>query len=255
MGKMKMLKKSLIIIPIAIFTFYMLWILWGLLSDDRKEIETTVADEEYYYTTDSLIDDIGRKDSTDKFVIYDSESSNLKDSNSEITWEQNEFLLVGNAFLGEKYNESLTNWELKYESYQASCNETMDGYESGSFLFYKYTDEDNEKTRVEMILNIVPGENSLKFLMFNYKPALSIIHAIDPNDILISPDMALQIAEYNGGEIFRKEVNNNCHIRLELNANSHYDGWLISYEGSIGTTGRYLNMEIDSKTGDVIILE
>lgn len=151
-----------------------------------------------------------------------------------VKWRQEDYLKVTNALSLFVWNESLEDWKIYSMRFQTSCQESQKGFNWAEFYFYKEISTGWEKyySVRGMFINpeygyVIGGGDTYSRPIFGWK-------YIDINDVMVTPEEALIMAEEKGGKEVRLSVNNECHIFIEMypEINNYYD-WDVRYEGNI----------------------
>ena len=183
------------------------------------------------------------------FTPIAAEPEKLEPSRQEwIAWHQSDFIQVAEAVHKQVWNESLDNWKIRFELFGALCNHVDEGLWKGSFSFFKENRTQEGALLIEHQIDIYPNRKYINVWEFTYEPSLLSRNwdTIERDEIKVSADEALMIAEQNGGYEERMAVNDDCQVSITLSPNPvNYHGWHIRY-----STGTF-SISVDPVTGEI----
>ncbi|MCC6300703.1 MAG: hypothetical protein IT314_15545 [Anaerolineales bacterium] len=180
---------------------------------------------------------------------FDLDTSTLAPLNSgSFIWEQSDYLVIANVFHQYVWNEPLYEWQVYQIDFGRGCNDNQVGFDAGNVIAYKKNLEQPTRYIVHF-LGIYPlkgvvlwGEGDFRKPLFGWK-------SVNLEDLKVSADKALQIAEAQGGEAFRLQVKNLCTTSVSLKPNpGNYDEWLVYYSDKGGV--KNFLMWIDPSSGE-----
>ena len=217
-------------------------------------------DETITYTIrpETILESLNRGE-TDVFTLTPSRPDEVKSpigSMGSFSWSQEDYLKIANALHQFVWKETLENWHIISADYlMAQCQNMTGGFDSSSFYFYKHKGSYSVVHR--LWINPFYGEVEVNETNYSYARNWK---SIDLDNLIVnSADVALRIAEQNGGTEARATSNGGCrqiYIDLEPQVKytfmSHpfdvYDwGWKIIY--SFDDYADYFEMNIDPYTG------
>ncbi|MCI0556431.1 MAG: hypothetical protein L0287_36275, partial [Anaerolineae bacterium] len=147
----------------------------------------------------------------------------------------------------------LQGWQLKGMDFQLSCAQVHHGFQNGRLEFFKVVKEKEQESRIVRFIDVDPRGNFVHAKEWEFFPNLGNLKAIDLTQLEISADLALQIAESNGGEEKRQSIENACDISLGLYPNSSsYKGWEVIYTRSDDRTS-FFHIQIDPISGEIYL--
>jgi len=167
-----------------------------------------------------------------------------------VEWSQSDFLYVTQSLHRSIWQESLDNYSLKDMQFSLKCTETAAGPQSAQLRFFKTEDTDQYPSQLIHDFVVLPDENKIAVNASRYSLYDNRWQAIDWAVIKIPVEDALQIAEHNGGALFRKETDNRCAISAEITSDNN-GKWVIIYSSGSGDQEKSFKLEIDTQTGDV----
>jgi hypothetical protein len=186
---------------------------------------------------------------TNIFFPMQIDPNESKDLNNSISWTQAEYLKIANALSQLVWNETLDleAWKVYFVYYQVGCDDNLSGFNGFSIVYYKNLGINEwKKIYTTRFIEIYPWMGVVLWGSDN-KFTSSIWSGWDHMELtkyLISSDVALQIAEKNGGKILRVENENECRISVSMIKRFNYI-WKVDYS-SISTA---LEIYIDPYTG------
>ncbi len=164
-----------------------------------------------------------------------------------VQWRQDDFYRVAQAVHQLAWQEPLEGWKIKQVFFRLRCAEAADGPQFMSFDLFKIVRIRQANSRLERRLNVEPQRNQISWSGAEYYPERFRWLALDPTQIKIPAEQALQIAETFGGGVARWKVEDRCDIFGTLGAGVKGNSWLISYSGNIG--GQLFDIQVDGQTG------
>jgi hypothetical protein len=201
---------------------------------DQRENAISKLDKEYLIDSSTILESLaqGKKD-----IFYewkDASEEGLISSNQIVSWSQADYFRIADALHHVVWNEPLSNMNLFLMHYSLDCSETENGFQYAQFMVSKIIKTDRGETRIRHGIEIDPRNNYVAAWETEYYPVLANWKSIDLSKVKISEERALQIAEKNGGQKKRIEVNNECHISVGISRDTIiYDGWMVNYSPSI----------------------
>jgi hypothetical protein len=165
-------------------------------------------------------------------------------------WRQADYLKIAGAFYQFKWNENINTWHLYSMKFRKDCANNSDGFYLGKIAYFKDSDETSHSHYLFRELSISPMDKELTWEGDVFRqPPLFGWFSID--QIKISADDALEIAEKNGGKEARLKVKNACTIYVSIIPNPDRDyKWRVSYD-SYDT----FEIQIDPYSGSHNIVE
>jgi hypothetical protein len=219
---------------------------WG-----GQEQQTTNRDEEYSIDPNTILANISQGD-IQVFNLLMATPPAYPPPSKPITWGQDDFYKVTQAFFQVTWKENLADWRLEKMSFTLPCDEIDNGPQAALFSFFKKLKVNSRDERVVRDLFINPERNSFSLLETEYQPIFEKWPAIDLSKVKIKIEDALEIAENNQGKEFRQQVDNQCFITAKVDASGKYNhGWFISYLKISDELDKELWLNIDIQTGNV----
>ncbi len=201
----------------------------------------------YKIDPETILDSI----QTNQLPIFLPEVSVTPDPHLEtiFTWSQTEYLKVASALFEFVWKESLDgDWSMHRMSFLTSCKETPSGFESAIFVYNQLMFQNGILEYNARVIEISPNNESVSWGGDTILPRpIRGANSFDLNEVSISADKALTIAEEVGGKTMRQSVQDNCRIGLFLDK-----VWKVVYfpESKYATID--FEVAIDPRTGEVI---
>lgn len=167
-----------------------------------------------------------------------------------VHWTEADYLTIANQFNQHISNESLENWEYHSISYSMDCEYFSFGPQQAIFEIVKYIFPDGKKVRVERRLLMYPHQNRVEWDETQYY-AQHNYESFNLEQVKISMEDSLRIAEGLGGKDFRSSENNTCRIVQKIIAGNRDSNWQVRYTSN---DNQYV-VHIDKETGDYQIVE
>jgi hypothetical protein len=219
----------------------------------REEQQTILLRQDYLINPTTLIDSLNNDDMS--AFTPSAEELDLLPVEQQVTvnWLQADYFYVANSLHERVFGESFQGWELNSMDFQLGCSQISNGFQNGRFTFFKVAKETNPEVRMSSFIDIDPRGNFVFLKEEQYYPKLVDWEVIDVENLKVSADQALQIAESNGGEERRKSVGNACNISLILNPGR--DGeWIVLYTETDELVS-FFSVLIEPPTGKIVIPE
>jgi len=196
---------------------------------DGEEQQTTIRDEEYSIDSNTILANISQGD-IQVFNLLMATPPVYPPLSDSVKWGQDDFCKVAQAFYSAILKEKIADWQLTEIAFNLKCDEIDKGPQYVRFGFFRYLVVKKENVRLKRDLFITPNQNLVVFSETEYQPVYEKWSVIDPSKIKIKIEDALEIAENNQGKEFRQQVDNQCSISANLDANGKYsDGWFVAY--------------------------
>lgn len=218
----------------------------------QKEERITIRYEYYAIKPDSILTSLYQGDSNVFTFLKNDPVYNFPYPGSTVSWKQSDYFFVITAFYKIALGDSLESWNLTDMRYSLSCDEIEYGFQDGRFNFFKVLpDERGGKKRVTRFIDIDARYNVVVYAEDEYYPKLMNWDIIDLENIKITADSALRIAEMNGGKEKRLAADRPCYVSVSINpASVAFVGWLVSYSYA-DSSPPFFNIEIDPITGKI----
>lgn len=198
-----------------------------------NDIVISGYEAEYDIDTQTILDQISH-DNTGAFSVRKSDLYFAdKTPLPPVSWTQEDFFLVANALNQTIQAESLKEWQLYEMNYRVrECTNASFGIQEALLEYFNVIGKNKD------------GRDMVNFIRFEIFPRYEIIMygetvvsmlgpvigtKIDTTRITIPADVALNIAEDNGGRAFRQSINNNCEIYITLNQFFWKYEWQVEY--------------------------
>lgn len=203
--------------------------------------------DQYSIDPENILESISR-DKKNIFIPIESPSNSTEFQSTPVYWKQSDYLAIANSLHEVVWGESLDNWKINSVDFSMDCDEVYYGFQYARFVFFKIANDANGGYRIAHNIIIEPLNKSASTWAEKYSPLVMTWDEVDLSQIEITSDEAFQIAEFNGGSITRKSVNNNCSVSVTFNASMPRNGnWDVSYYSDEGN----FNFQIDPITGKV----
>jgi len=216
--------------------------------------ERIVSDEEGVYAIDSqtLLQDL-RSNNTNVFEYLP--NGNLITSPETdlppVHWTEADYLFIADHFNQYVSNDSLENWEYYSIAYGMDCDDFTYCPQWATFRIVKYIFSNDNKVRLERHLYIYPDEKRIGWAETGYESVFSH-SSFKREQVKVSLEEALKIAEKQGGKNFRLSENNECKIFSDIVITGNRDGnWQVQYK----STDNQFVIDINKETGEYRIVE
>lgn len=184
-------------------------------------------------------------------VFFPPDANAFSDSitKGKLEWGQAEYLRVANAFFEFVWREPLDkNWSIERMVFNTSCKENPADFESATFIFYQQIFQQRELRYKARVIEILPLDGKILWGGGNtfHRPVFGT-KVFDLDELKISADEVLNIAEENEGKAMRQSFQNDCELYLVLGGKD----WLVVYNPEVSDSQK-LEINIDPYTGKVI---
>jgi hypothetical protein len=120
--------------------------------------------------------------------------------------------------------------EDKFDTFYLQCEEVPHGPQSVYLTYFKLIKNDVGEYRLVHNIVIQPQEKRVGAWAEKYSQLTSTWEEYKISEFKVTSDEALQIAENNGGKLFRENNNNDCSISISMNRAIRNDkDWLVAY--------------------------
>jgi hypothetical protein len=224
---------------------------WGSLPqriiDEGKEYQTGGLEESFAINSKNILGDL-QKGKIDAFTQLPKGVLPTY-SNARVEWKQSDFLYIAQALHEHVWNDTLDGWQIEYMRFNLKCVDISSSFQKLYITFFKSQESSKGSSRLTRTFYIQGDENLIEIDEVEYKPEIYKWLSIDMANVKIPVGEALQIAEQNGGEQFRKETGNNCYINAVIDQHEN-EKWLISYSSGSEDQEKSFKVEINTLTGD-----
>lgn len=218
---------------------------------NQTEEQTTLFDQYYTIEPISLMDLLKSGDMNAFTPVSEAPELLPMDQLLPVNWVQTDYFYIANTLYDGVIGKSLQGWQLKGMDFGLGCIHVHNGFQNGRFEFFRMVKEKEQESRIIRFIDIDPRGNFVHVKEWEFYPNLVNLEAIGLAQLKISADLALQIAENNGGKEKRQAVGDACDISLGLFPNSaDYGGWVVIYTRSDDHTS-LLHIKIDPITGEI----
>lgn len=222
------------------------------ILDEGKEQQTEIRDEIYTIDSSTLLESINQ-DGKDAFTLKTA-IPNVYPSPSvvPVQWNQSDYLTIAQVFYSVGWQDNLKDWELKNLFFGLKCSEITYGPQSAGFNYFKTEEKQDRVIRVLRHLFIAANDNIAILSEIEYFPEITKWTSIKLPPKTIPVEIAVQIADQNGGAQFRERIENNCSIYAEISYGNYGEIWVISYSGLANQKNELFRLEINANTGEII---
>lgn len=164
----------------------------------------------------------------------------------EIQWSQSEYFRIYESLGGVLWEGNYQSWDLYGFNFNTKCQAGLRGFDEGEVTYFRTTYRNGGLKYETRYIRVNPSYRSVAWGDEAIFPRFVIDwKGIKLEELVITADDALKIAEEHGGREYRESVDNDCSIFLILQPRS-YSGWLVTY----GLNG--FVVLIDPYTGKII---
>jgi hypothetical protein len=170
-------------------------------------------------------------------------------------WLITDYLSVISAFSENVLQIKLSEYGFSSLTLYLSCKQLDGHFYNANFGFSRLMEGEELTQREVYFFYLVVAENTIDVSRDIRKPASNEWASVNLTDF--APDelqTVLEIAENNGGTLFRNMQNDACTVVLSLNALDQDHNWIVRYISSQNQSN-VLRLLIDSVTDEVEILE
>ena len=230
--------------------FFYRYIFYLLFPGTEHTVSSSVAS--YRFDADTIFESLPQN-KTAVFTLQDDlsekETATPPASTVPVQWGEAEYFQVGEAFHEFIWKEPTSDWKLRFIAFDMNCENVGRGFDGGSFVYYKTEHVYGEdETRFVHDLSIWSPDYFISSYQKELYPVREQWDAIDLEEVNISVEQALAIAEKNGGYDARLAVENACKIEVSIKPVNGYDAWNVRYYGI--NYKPYFIIDIDKQTGE-----
>lgn len=220
--------------------------IYGLTSCYLEESKSSVPlpYEEFSINPVTILEDIsnGKKD-----IFVPIENPIPINEYVPVNWLQEDYLAIANSIHEFAWNEELSDWKINSMLFYLQCAEVPYGSQSVYLTYFKLIKSDVEEYRLVHNIVIQPQEKRIGVWAEKYSQLTSTWEEYKVLEFKINSGEALQIAENNGGKLFRESINNDCSVSISLNRTYRNDrDWVVGYVHNNSS----FEFIIDTNTGE-----
>ena len=228
----------------------------GLFDERRILYPTTVGDfgetGDYRINSETILESLSQGETDIFFTENRDLDSYTPPGGGTYSWSQADYMKIATALHQFEWGESLEGWRLFRMMFYTNCDDNLNGFAIGDFVFFKpvlrglairYS---ARETVIHPLVDSVTWGGSR-----TYPRPLLGWRSIDLTRLTVSADDALKLAERNGGEEARLAVQNGCYVFMSLGMQTG-EGWSVMYSQNNGTT--LFETLIDPYSGEYKIL-
>lgn len=193
---------------------------------EETKISIPMPYEEYSVNPVTILEDIsqGKED-----IFIPIEKPMSTEEYGPVTWSQKDYIAIANSIHEFVWNENLSDWKLNSILFYLQCNEAPYGSQSVYLTYFKLAQNDMEEYRLVHNIVIQPQEKIVGAWAEKYSHLTAKWDEYKISEFKITSDEALQIAENNGGKLYR-ENNNDCSISISMNRKIRNNkDWIVTY--------------------------
>jgi hypothetical protein len=157
-----------------------------------------------------------------------------------ISWSQNDFLEVAQAYGKIIWQDDFNSWHLYKLIFYGDCDSSDGKFTDAEFFYYQEVTKGESNFYSVRAIDLSPQYGYLTWAGDSFYPSPSFFGwtEIDKKSIAKIPaEKALVLAEQRGGNEFRKMANNKCNIGVLMwPADLKRTDWLIGYYGGRTST-------------------
>jgi len=166
-----------------------------------------------------------------------------------VTWSQEDYIQIAQALNKFVWGESWQDWQVKDMLFKSDCEDANKGPQDFHITLYKIVHLQDGDSRLVHEIYITPMNNTVDWSEYERYPVREHWKSIDLGKIKIPVDVALKMADANGGYEARSSVKNNCDIFMSLIESAQDEGWRIGYAPDIGSPDIF-SINIDPFIGE-----
>jgi hypothetical protein len=251
---MRMTKKTAINPLLRGFWYALIIGIFGLfgISLFNSIIETkveTTKDSYYSFNPNIALDLIKQNNLEEAFILQPEDFEPDFDAHTSVVrWKQSDFLQIARSLYETATGDSLDNWVLQAVYFGTDCKTIESGFQQANLYFYKTMNSSLTKTRYTTSISINIPAGFIRIKNETISPIWGEKKSIDLQDIYISVDDALRLAEDNGGQELRKKIENRCEVSVSLAPDIEINNWKVVY---FNNDSNLLIFTIDKASGEV----
>lgn len=127
-----------------------------------------------------------------------------------ISWSSEELYKIVEAFLEYSNNGKLTEWNIVEVVIYQHCEKVQNGFNNLFIKLSRETKKEGRNSVLEKNIEISPSYGYLEEYETSYFDYLGTENRIRLDTINETPELALRIAEDNGGRQIREQINDEC---------------------------------------------
>lgn len=208
---------------------------WSFLNEDFvQEYPTGSFNKTQFYEIDPQTILISLEDNQSDLFQIKAESSLKKIIETPISWSQADYNAIALKIHNYVWQEQLASWQLYRIIFSTSCHDNPKGFDYGDYIFFKQITYNENKMYATRGISITPqyGDITVGSDTNFSRPIWGWKH-IDTESINVMAEGAMQLAEVNGGQNARLNMQNKCQIYVSMNPNGYgHSNWKVVYSGN-----------------------
>lgn len=211
-----------------IFLMFLMYLLTACYLEESKS-SVPLPHEEFRIDPATILEDIsqGKKEI---FIPLENQIPANEIEYIPVNWFQEDYLVIANSIHGFVWGEELNDWKLNSILFYLQCKEVPSGSQSVYITYFKLIEIDTEEYRLVHNIVVQPQEKKIGAWAEKYSQLTATWEEYKLSEFNITSDEALQIAESNGGKLFRERINNACSMAISLNRKIRNDkDWIVTY--------------------------
>ena len=162
------------------------------------------------------------------------------------SWRQQDYLKIADALYQFAYSDTLKSWKLYRWHFEKNCGDNPVGFNSADIVYFNSSTGEHTQIVIEPLAKEADWGKNDRF----ESPSFWGWKSINPTQIKITADDALQIAETHNGKEVRLAIQNRCYISIYLFADTNL--WEVNYYGD--SFENVFEMTIDPYYGNYKII-
>jgi len=254
MAKQKLNRRIILIFIVTLLGLTVIYILFTGIFDNRKEIVISSNLQFYSFDSSTILKSIAQGKTNVFTLLEKTPDASSSSPTVSVSWSQDDFFLVAQTLHRQIMAETLGAQNLTNLFFNLDCSSIEKGaFKEADFTSKQLIRNGEGETRIEIEMHISPSYNEVMTLKKEISPNLIIQYPLDLTSFRITAEMALQIAEKNGGSEERLRANNACQIDVGAPTTDN-KGWYVMYLNSHNINESLFEIDIDSTTGEYTIL-
>lgn len=220
---------------------------FGSESFSREEL-IDASEEAYRFNPQNILTQSGNV----PFVQIPFQENLSESSSATMLWPQEKYLQLINLFMKNILREDMNTWQLIDIGSSRFCSDEETGLSNFGVTLQKSVPFVDGPHRKEVSISLELQTGMVILLRREYAPDEGGERTIRWDDIKISAEQALEIADQHGGIAVRQALDNQCRVIISLKAGIMKNDWWVYY-APINDLSVF-EMAVDEKTGNYHIL-
>jgi hypothetical protein len=220
-----------------------------LLISAESSTRYTIERKNYAINPNTILEELNQGKTSIFISQGDIQYQNtIEREHNPVHWDQDDYMKIAFAANQKSLDLSSETWGIDAAYLFVDCLMVNDGFREATFSFKGIDGRDY----YESVITIQPQKNELEIYKKKHYPLRTAIGVVSADELQITAEAAIKIAEENGGSQIRERANRACYLLVTYRPTGldEDEGWHIQYLATFDdrSLGYY---RIDTDTGEL----